>query len=265
MNIHKLWNTIYQEEADGDAGSPAEGGDGDAGQQGSLLDGSNDAELAEGEYFLAEGVKGLGDVPEWYDSKRFKSVTDQAKSYLELEKKFGSFTGAPKDGYELPEGVDAEDGLLKEYTELASSLNMNQEGFNKGFELLSTQMQVNQEVSLENEMGKLGDNAQQRIKTVENILKNQLGDGYDEVIPLVNSADSVILVETLTKAFMPKKLPIDGGENPTGITWADIQKEMMRKDENGNWLRSVDREHENKIQRMMKEYGGDKPNIDVIG
>ena len=54
--------------------------------------------LNEGEYFLSEGIKGAGDMPEWYNPSKYKSVSEQAKAYTELEKKFGGFTGAPKDG-----------------------------------------------------------------------------------------------------------------------------------------------------------------------
>ena len=52
--------------------------------------------LAEGEYFLAEGIKGVGEAPEWLD-KKYKTVSDQAKGYAELSKKFGAFRGSPKD------------------------------------------------------------------------------------------------------------------------------------------------------------------------
>jgi len=129
---------------------------------------------------------------------------------------------------------------------------------------LSAQMGVNEEINQENELAKLGDNAGQRIKAVENALKFKAGDSYDEIKDMITTADGVILAEKLIKSFAPTKLPIDGGENPTGLTWNDIQKEMMRKDENGNWLRSVDRDHELKIQRLLKEYGGDKPNIETV-
>ena len=40
------------------------------------------------------------------------------------------------------------------------------------------------------------------------------------------------------------------------MTWADIETEMFKKDERGNLLRSTDRNHEAKIQKMMKEFGG---------
>ena len=56
--------------------------------------------LGEGEFFLSDGIKGVGDQPEWYKADKYKSVAEQAKAYTELEKKFGGFTGAPKDGYQ---------------------------------------------------------------------------------------------------------------------------------------------------------------------
>ena len=40
---------------------------------------------------------------------------------------------------------------------------------------------------------------------------------------------------------------------------------MFKKHESGQMLRSVDPNHERKIQRMMKEYGGDKPYERIIG
>ncbi len=222
-------------------------------------------ELGEGEYLLADGVKGVGEAPEWFDSNRFKSVDQQAKSYLELEKKFGGFTGSPKDGYKLPEGVDSEDALASEFINLAKELNMSQSGFDKGFELLATQMSVNQEINQEAELAKLGDNASQRIQVLDNALKNKLGDKYEEVKDLVVDANSIILAEKLMKAHAPVKLPIDGGVHPKGLTWADIEAEMFKKDENGRLLRSTDAAHNSKVEQMMKEFGGDKTTRIEVG
>ena len=67
-----------------------------------LLDAST-PELGEGEYFLSDGIKGTGETPEWYKGDKYKSVAEQAKAYTELEKKFGGFTGAPKDVCQLTE------------------------------------------------------------------------------------------------------------------------------------------------------------------
>lgn len=213
--------------------------------------------LDQGEYFLAEGIKGAGETPEWYKSDKYQSVAEQAKAYTELEKKFGGFKGAPKDGYTSPEGIESDDALLSELTEFAKDTNMSDEAFGRAWELLSAQEQAVEEVTQEMEMQKLGDNATQRLKTVEGFLKNNLdADTYSAAQELVTTADSVALIEMIVKATMPSKLPIEGGEHPQGLTWADVEAEMFRKDEKGNLLRSVDINHERKVQQMMASFGG---------
>ena len=222
--------------------------------------------LGEGEYFLSDGIKGVGDMPEWYKADKYKSVAEQAKAYTELEKKFGGFTGAPKDGYALYDGVESDDALWGELVEFGNSTNMSQSALNQAWELLTAQEQAIEEVSVEAEMAKLGDNAVERIKVVEQYMKNNLdSDTYEELRYAVNSAESVQLIEALIKSTAPAKLPIDGHIEPGGLEWADIEAEMFRKDENGNLLRSVDINHERKIQRMMREFGGDKPYTQTFG
>lgn len=222
--------------------------------------------LSEGEYFLSDNVKGVGEMPEWYKADKYKSVAEQAKAYTELEKKFGGFTGAPKDGYALYDGVESDDALWAELVEFGNSTNMSQSALNQAWELLTAQEQAIEEVSVEAEMAKLGDNAVERIKVVEQYMKNNLdSDTYEELRYAVNSAESVQLIEALIKSTAPAKLPIDGHIEPGGLEWADIEAEMFRKDENGNLLRSVDINHERKIQRMMKEFGGDKPYTQTFG
>ena len=213
--------------------------------------------LDQGEYFLAEGIKGAGETPEWYKSDKYQSVAEQAKAYTELEKKFGGFKGAPKDGYTAPEGIESDDALLTELTEFAKDTNMSDEAFGRAWELLSAQEQAVEEVTQEMEMQKLGDNATQRLKTVEGFLKNNLdADTYSAAQELVTTADSVALIEMIVKATMPSKLPIEGGEHPQGLTWADVEAEMFRKDDKGNLLCSVDINHERKVQQMMASFGG---------
>ena len=222
--------------------------------------------LGEGEYFLSEGIKGVGDMPEWYKADKYKSVAEQAKAYTELEKKVGGFTGAPKDGYELVEGVDSDDALWQELVEFGSETNMSQAAMHRAWELLTAQEQAVEEVSVEAEMEKLGDNAVERIKVVEQYMKNNLdSDTYERLRYAVNSAESVELVEALVKATAPAKLPIDGYVQPGGVTWEDIEAEMFKKHDNGQLLRAVDRNHEAKIQRMMREFGGDKPYERIVG
>ena len=222
--------------------------------------------LGEGEYFLSDGIKGVGDMPEWYKADKYKSVSEQAKAYTELEKKFGGFTGAPKDGYKTVEGVEAEDALWQELVSFGERTNMSQSALNDAWGILSAQEQAVEEVSMEVELQKLGDNAVERVKVVEQYMKNNLdGDTYERLRYAVNSAEAVELVESLIKSTAPAKLPIDGYIEPGGVTWEDIEAEMFKKNENGQLLRSVDPNHEAKIQRMMKEFGGDRPYSRTVG
>jgi len=222
--------------------------------------------LGEGEFFLSDGIKGVGDQPEWYKADKYKSVSEQAKAYTELEKKFGGFTGAPKDGYSVIEGVESDDALWQELVSFGEKTNMSQSAMNDAWELLSAQDQAAEEVSMEVELQKLGDNGVERVKVVEQYMKNNLdGDTYERLRYAVNSAEAVELIEALVKSTAPAKLPIDGYIEPGGITWSDIEAEMFKKHESGQMLRAVDPNHEAKVQRMMKEFGGDKPNVRVVG
>ena len=230
-----------------------------------LLDASAPT-LNEGEYFLSDGIKGSGDTPDWYKGDKYKSVAEQAKAYTELEKKFGGFTGAPKDGYSGPEGIEGDDALLQELTEFATKTNMSQEAFGDAWELLSAQGQAVEQVTQEQEIASLGDNAQERIKNVEGYLKNNLdADVYEEVRSLVTDARSIKLVEHMVRATAPARLPIDGGDHPSGMTWADVEAEMFKKNDSGQLLRSIDSNHEAKIQKMMQDFGGDRQHSRTFG
>ena len=230
------------------------------------LVGATEPTLAEGEYFLSENIKGVGEMPEWYKADKYKSVAEQARAYTELEKKFGGFTGAPKDGYELYDGVESDDALWAELVEFGTANNMNQSALHQAWELLTAQEEAIEQVSVEEEISKLGPNAAERITTVEQLMRNNLEpELYEKYRDVVTSAIMIEFIEDFSKSMRPAPLPIDGYVEPGGIEWADIEAEMFRKDENGNLLRSVDMNHERKIQRMMKEYGGDKPYTQTFG
>ena len=230
------------------------------------LVGEAEPTLAEGEYFLSDNIKGVGDTPEWYKADKYKSVAEQARAYTELEKKFGGFTGAPKDGYELYDGVESDDALWAELVEFGTANNMNQSALHQAWELLTAQEEAVEQVSVEEEISKLGPNAAERITTVEQLMRNNLEpELYEKYRDVVTSAIMIEFIEDFSRSMRPAQLPIDGYVEPGGIEWADIEAEMFRKDENGNLLRSVDMNHERKIQRMMKEYGGDKPYTQTFG
>ena len=160
------------------------------------LVGATEPTLAEGEYFLSENIKGIGETPEWYKADKYKSVAEQARAYTELEKKFGGFTGAPKDGYQLYDGVDADDALWSELVEFGTANNMNQSALHQAWELLTAQEEAIEQVSVEEEIGKLGPNANERITTVEQIMRNNLEpEPYEQYRAVVTSAIKIEIIE----------------------------------------------------------------------
>ena len=230
------------------------------------LVGEAEPTLAEGEYFLSENVKGVGDMPDWYKADKYKSVAEQAKAYTELEKKFGGFNGAPKDGYELYDGVEEDDALWAELVQFGTETNMNQSALHQAWELLTAQEQALDQVSMEEEIASLGKNAAERINVVEQLMRNNFSpEQYEKHRDLVNSAAMIEFIEDFSKSLRPAQLPIDGYIEPGGIEWSDIEAEMFKKHESGQMLRAVDPNHERKIQRMMKEFGGDKPYERIVG
>tara|TARA_A100000164_G_scaffold162467_1_gene144059 strand:+ start:473 stop:1219 length:747 start_codon:yes stop_codon:yes gene_type:complete len=231
----------------------------------SLLDTSDQTVLAEGEYFLSEGVKGNGEVPDWYQNSRYTSVSEQARAYNELEKKFGGFTGAPKDGYQMPEGVPEDDLLFNNLKTFASEANMNQEYFNSAWELLTANEKAFQEVSKEQEMAALGPEAGKRVESLTRFARaNMTPEQYDGFSNLVSSANSVAVAEFMIKTLAPKKLPIDGGVNESGITKQEVLDAMQKKHESGQLLRAVDPEYDRKVMQMWEQVVGDGPYQRVV-
>jgi len=183
----------------------------------------------------------------WDSEAASVNVENMAKSYNELNSKFGGFTGAPKDGYQVPEGFEADDDLFKTYSEYANGINMSQAAFAQGWDLVSTQAGVSAEVSVENELAKLGDNPQARIDKVDNYLRSNLSaDKYIEMAEVAKTAEGIKLVEALIPAQAQPKLSGDI-PNESGLTLADVNEMANKKDENGNYMRSVDPSYNKKV------------------
>ena len=188
-------------------------------------------------YYLSEGVGGEGDAPEWYKADKYKSVADQAKAYTDLESRFGSFTGAP-DEYtiEAPEGIQLaeSDPLLDSVKGWAKENNLSQDGLN-GLVGSFFQNQIAQDAAAQElaaaEMAKL-DNADQRVTDINDFLKANIPDGYDEIADIVSTAKGVEAIESLIKMAAAKPTISDG--TPSGAaTQEGLEKLMSEKDDNG--------------------------------
>ena len=145
------------------------------------------------------------EAQEWFKSDKYKTVEDQAKAYTELEKKLGSFTGAPDD-YDItyPEGFEGDleaaklDPRVMAIAEAAKAQGMNQEGFTQLMHALMASEADQSSVSMENELALLGDNGKDRINAVEKYLGANLDEEmYAEAVNVAKTAAGLQLLEKL--------------------------------------------------------------------
>lgn len=154
-------------------------------------------------WYLSEGVAGQGNTPDWFKSGKYKTVEDQAKAYLGLESKLGSFTGAPEEGYQvvLPEGMEAEipddDPMLVSFNDWATEAGLSQDAHSK---LLGVYMDnvIGSQPNIADEMKRIGPDAQSRITNVVEWAKNNLDEGeFGTLQQLATTADGFKLIERM--------------------------------------------------------------------
>lgn len=204
-------------------------------------------------WFYADGLGGEGDQPEWFKGDKYKSVADQAKAYSELEKKFGGFTGAPKDGYAMPEGFDPQDGRLDILQEYATKFNMSQDAFNEAASMILG----NEQGQIDAEIASLGDNAQERIDTVSRYLSNQYSEEIAEQIKAhITSADAVIAVEMMMRNSKQPSLPVQSQVATAAVTQDEIERLMSEKDDSGRVIYHYSESRQKMVQEKIAQMHG---------
>ncbi len=153
-------------------------------------------------WYYDDGKPGEGEQPEWLKTAKYKSVTDQAKAYAEIEKKLGAFKGAPEE-YDLaipdqPEiQFQKEDPMIQEFLADAKKNNVSQDYVTN---LLKTyvNMQNANRPNPQKELEKLGVNAKQDIQVLAQWGDNVLTKEESELFKnMMTTADSVRLLEKL--------------------------------------------------------------------
>jgi hypothetical protein len=219
-------------------------------------------------------VPGKDAKPEWFKGEKYKSVEEQAKAYPELEKRLGSFTGAPADGkyeFTMPEGItgefDVEHPIYKGFTDWAAKNQLSGKGYN---ELLG--MFAQYEASVAPDMGRikseLGDNADARINSASAWAKANLGnEGFETFRAATAGANAAAVFQVIESVIAKTRqvaLPQPGNENPAGgapaqaTPEAAIQAERSKLGANGQPLyfspTAEGQAHRAKVDKMQNEY-----------
>jgi hypothetical protein len=197
-------------------------------------------------WVLAEGVLGTGPKPEWFKGDKYVTVADQAKAYVDLEKRFGSFVGAPKEGKydnKLPEGAAVElvgdHPLLGTFSKWAGENQLSQKGYTELLGMLA-EYEAQHVVDPAAVKTQIGENADARINAVAQWGKANLdADGYEALRVAVSGPQAAaafkVLEAAIAKSVQPS-LPKPGADVPAGgnaSAQAEIDKLMQERLPNG--------------------------------
>ena len=197
-----------------------------------------------------ETQSGEVERPEWLPEK-FKSVEDFTKSYSELESMIGkkeedirkkveedilsqSLADRPENvgDYKIPDYLDAEQAtdnkLLQWWSNHSYENGFSQDEFEQGINIYVNQMRQG-EPDYQDEINKLGDNAEARIEAV-NLFANKhfQGSSWDAVEQLCTTADGIMAIERMMENS--KAEPVANKTNTvSAMNEADLQS--MMKDE----------------------------------
>ncbi len=159
-------------------------------------------------WWIDESRPGEGDRPDWLPDK-FKSLSDLGKSYAELEKKVGIVV----DDYDFSKSkfLDPNYGPFQELRQEAKEKRVPAEFLDKLVDSLDKYMDEFS-TNYEEELKKLGDNAQERIVTLDNWAKANLSkEGYEALTSNLKSADSIKALEELRGKMMSSNPMVPAG------------------------------------------------------
>jgi hypothetical protein len=180
-------------------------------------------------WFIDEGIPGIGDRPQWLPEK-FKNVGDLAKSYHELEKKVGT---APEEyDFSGSKFLDQDYAPIQELLALAKEKRVPKEVMDKMLDSVDKYMDEFS-IDYEEETKKLGDNAKDRLSTLDNWAKANLSeDSYVALTSNLKSAESIKALEELRGRMMSGNSTVPNGNS--GSTMEVETLDQVRADLSAN-------------------------------
>lgn len=207
-------------------------------------------------------MKGSGAPPEFFNNKKYKTLADQAKAQRELEKKLGSFTGAPEK-YEVPEGVGLDEAYLAKLTEFGKKHNMSQEAFAElvAQESAAQEAEVAEYIKAQKEA--IGPDADKRIGSIAAWARANLDEaGFNELKEALTSATAFKVIERIVGLTRQAALPkVDATVTGSGITPEAVRAMHNELDAQGRRKYDYDADHRNKVKAAYRQLYGDQPYV----
>ncbi len=138
-------------------------------------------------------IAGEGDKPDYLLDKFKGNMSEQAKAYVELQKKLGSQVKAP-DEYKFEEGLslDTADPNVVEFLSISKEANISQDTMNKIMQVYGKHLQNLGPKSAEQVMSTFNDQDKQDFQKVSNWARSNLNADEVSVLgSMVTSADQL--------------------------------------------------------------------------
>lgn len=208
-------------------------------------------------WFWADGVAGQGDKPEYYKDSKYKSVSEQAKAYIEAEKKLGGFVGAPTEGYQLSEELSSfkDDPIMQNVMPILQKGNASNEFVNELVSTFAQSQQKMQEQFLTEQKQLLGTNAEARLNSlVEFANVNIPAELRDDFKNMATSAKSVEVLEALMSKLQGGKVAPTETTASKSVTPDTLRDMMMATNETGQLKMSIDPNYKKMVDKAYSEF-----------
>jgi hypothetical protein len=213
-------------------------------------------------WFIDEGIPGSGERPSWLPDK-YKSVKDLANSNAELEKRLGTVP----DEYDFAKSrfLDPDYVPFQELQSAAKERRVPKEFIDKMIESVDKYVDEFRTDTAE-ELKKLGDNAKERVITLDNWAKANLSkEAYEGLTASLSSAESIKALEELRGKMMsttPQVPNNNGNVQGTGQALDDVKMELQ----NNLQKYKDDPSYRADIQRRLESAAKNVPGyVDKVG
>ena len=212
-------------------------------------------------WFIDEGIPGIGERPSWLPDK-YKTVADLARSNSELEKRYG--TVPDKYDFEKSRFLDPDYVPFQELQEVAKERRVPQEFIDKMIESVDKYVDEFRTDTAE-ELKKLGDNAKERVITLDNWAKANLSrEAYEGLTNSLSNAESIKALEELRGKMMSNtpQVPNNQGNVSGGQSLDDVKMELQ----NNLQKYKDDPKYRADIQKRLEQAAKNVPGyVDKVG
>ena len=213
-------------------------------------------------WFIDEGIPGVGDRPTWLPDK-YKTVADLGKAYSELHKKYGE---APEEyDFSKSKYIDPDYVPFQELKDLAKEKRVPKEVVDKmlnSFDMYMDEFRTD----FNEEVKQLGDNAEERINTLDNWAKaNFSKDSYEALTGSLKSASAIKALEELRGKFMSSSPQVPNGNDGAIHNSASLDDVKLELSNNLAKYKS-DPDYRKDIQRRLEVAAKNAPGfVDKVG